>query len=289
MAEVTSRALGLPAAKTSPEMVLVVILIISSTDFEILSCKRLINSGFVIPCMNPEIHMTSGSPFTSLLLILNLRTKSSVDSPSLCLIWCISTGSLMHFYADGNLPEVPFSEASYVPLERELCLWNTPFSSLLNTVFLSGSLFLGDLDRPHLGSGLSDTLRIRLDPSLFLRSLLRLGVPDSECSRNRPQLVVNAMSNFLRAASVAGPFRFPCNVSFSLPIVFLTADMGAVGKGPECVLMKLYEREQKWINDFVPMDSEMVKDSGKKDDDSQKQAESSKKRPRAEHDEESVK
>ncbi|GJU42074.1 hypothetical protein Tco_1195031 [Tanacetum coccineum] len=54
-------------------------------------------------------------------------------------------------------------------------------------------------------------------------------------------------------------------------------------------IQKLYEREQKWINDFVPMDSEMVKDSGKKDDDSQKQAESSKKRPRAEHDEESVK
>ncbi|GJY81142.1 hypothetical protein Tco_0493893 [Tanacetum coccineum] len=38
--------------------------------------------------------------------------------------------------------------------------------------------------------------------------------------------------------------------------------------------MKLYEREQKWINDFVPLDSEMVKDSGKKDDYSQKQAES---------------
>ncbi|GKB93029.1 hypothetical protein Tco_0979166, partial [Tanacetum coccineum] len=60
--------------------------------------------------------------------------------------------------------------------------------------------------------------------------------------------------------------------------------------------MKLYEREQKWINDFVPMDSEIVKDSAKKDDDSrkeaessQKQAESSKKRPRAENDEESVK
>ncbi|GJT32356.1 hypothetical protein Tco_0922775 [Tanacetum coccineum] len=61
-------------------------------------------------------------------------------------------------------------------------------------------------------------------------------------------------------------------------------------------IQNLYEREQKLINDFVPMDSEMVKDSGKKDDDSrkeaessQKQAESSKKRPRAEHDEESVK
>ncbi|GJR65369.1 hypothetical protein Tco_0011434 [Tanacetum coccineum] len=54
-------------------------------------------------------------------------------------------------------------------------------------------------------------------------------------------------------------------------------------------IQKLYEREQKWINDFVPMDSDMVKDSRKKDDDSQKQTESSKKRPRAEHDEESVK
>ncbi|GKF56036.1 hypothetical protein Tco_0166376 [Tanacetum coccineum] len=54
-------------------------------------------------------------------------------------------------------------------------------------------------------------------------------------------------------------------------------------------IQKLYEREQKWINNFVPMDSEMVKDSGNKDDDSQKQAKSHKKRPRAEHDEESVK
>ncbi|GJX44282.1 hypothetical protein Tco_0260958 [Tanacetum coccineum] len=54
-------------------------------------------------------------------------------------------------------------------------------------------------------------------------------------------------------------------------------------------IQKLYEKEQKWINDFVPLDSEMVKDSGKEDGDSQKQAESSKKRPRAEHDEESVK
>ncbi|GJT73607.1 hypothetical protein Tco_1032893 [Tanacetum coccineum] len=37
-------------------------------------------------------------------------------------------------------------------------------------------------------------------------------------------------------------------------------------------IQKLYKREQKWINEFVLMDSEMVKDSGKKDDDSQKQA-----------------
>ncbi|GJW38345.1 uncharacterized mitochondrial protein-like protein [Tanacetum coccineum] len=49
--------------------------------------------------------------------------------------------------------------------------------------------------------------------------------------------------------------------------------------------LKLYKKEHQWINDFVPMSD----DSGKKDDRSSKQAESSKKRPRAEHDEESVK
>ncbi|GKE12482.1 hypothetical protein Tco_1416033 [Tanacetum coccineum] len=54
-------------------------------------------------------------------------------------------------------------------------------------------------------------------------------------------------------------------------------------------MLKLYEKEQKWINEFVSLDSEMVKDSGKEDGDSQKQTESSKKRPRAEHDKESVK
>ncbi|GKE67466.1 hypothetical protein Tco_1521627, partial [Tanacetum coccineum] len=54
-------------------------------------------------------------------------------------------------------------------------------------------------------------------------------------------------------------------------------------------IQKLYEKEHMWINDFVPLDSEIVKDSGKEDGDSQKQAESSKKRSRAEHDKESVK
>nr|GEV92340.1 xylulose kinase-1 [Tanacetum cinerariifolium]GEW40316.1 xylulose kinase-1 [Tanacetum cinerariifolium] len=54
-------------------------------------------------------------------------------------------------------------------------------------------------------------------------------------------------------------------------------------------IQKLYEREQKWINDFVLIDSEVVKDSGKKDDSSQKQAASTQKRPRVEHNEESVK
>ncbi|GJU86255.1 hypothetical protein Tco_1293801 [Tanacetum coccineum] len=44
-------------------------------------------------------------------------------------------------------------------------------------------------------------------------------------------------------------------------------------------IQKLYEKEQKWIKDFIPMDS---KEGGKK-------AASSKKRPRAEPNEESVK
>nr|GEV26188.1 putative ribonuclease H-like domain-containing protein [Tanacetum cinerariifolium] len=44
----------------------------------------------------------------------------------------------------------------------------------------------------------------------------------------------------------------------------------------------LYEREQKWINDFVPMDSEEINDS-------EQQVESNKKRSRADHDKESVK
>nr|GEW17279.1 reverse transcriptase domain-containing protein [Tanacetum cinerariifolium] len=47
-------------------------------------------------------------------------------------------------------------------------------------------------------------------------------------------------------------------------------------------IQMLYEKEQKWINDFVPMDSEVVNDS-------KQQAESSKKRSRADHDKESVK
>nr|GEV53836.1 hypothetical protein [Tanacetum cinerariifolium] len=54
-------------------------------------------------------------------------------------------------------------------------------------------------------------------------------------------------------------------------------------------IQKLCEREKKWINDFVPIDSEVVKDSGKKDVSSEKQEESTKKRPRAEHDEDIVK
>nr|GEV07139.1 hypothetical protein [Tanacetum cinerariifolium] len=47
-------------------------------------------------------------------------------------------------------------------------------------------------------------------------------------------------------------------------------------------IQMLYEREQKWINEFVPMDSEEVNDS-------EQQVEGSKKRSRVDHDKENVK
>ncbi|GJR16603.1 hypothetical protein Tco_0799255 [Tanacetum coccineum] len=51
-------------------------------------------------------------------------------------------------------------------------------------------------------------------------------------------------------------------------------------------IQKLYEREQKWINDFVPIDSE---EGGKKAESSKKEAASSKKRQKADPDDENVK
>ncbi|GKA54853.1 hypothetical protein Tco_0753802 [Tanacetum coccineum] len=51
-------------------------------------------------------------------------------------------------------------------------------------------------------------------------------------------------------------------------------------------IQKLYEREQKWINDLVPMDSE---EGGKKAASSKKEAASSRKRQKADPDDENVK
>ncbi|GJS38788.1 hypothetical protein Tco_0563831, partial [Tanacetum coccineum] len=51
-------------------------------------------------------------------------------------------------------------------------------------------------------------------------------------------------------------------------------------------IQKLYERKQKWIKDFVPMDSE---EGGKKAESSKKEAASSKKRQKADPDDENVK
>ncbi|GJU20529.1 hypothetical protein Tco_1153871 [Tanacetum coccineum] len=50
-------------AATSPRRNAVVTLIISSSDFGMLSCRRLMSLGLVIPCMNPKILMHSGGPF----------------------------------------------------------------------------------------------------------------------------------------------------------------------------------------------------------------------------------
>ncbi|GJW44138.1 hypothetical protein Tco_0072937 [Tanacetum coccineum] len=65
---------------TSPCKKDVVILYISSIDLGILSYRRLINPGWVIPCINPEILMHSGDPSTSRTSALYLSMKSSVDS-----------------------------------------------------------------------------------------------------------------------------------------------------------------------------------------------------------------
>nr|GEX26223.1 hypothetical protein [Tanacetum cinerariifolium] len=89
---------------TSPLRNVVVTFIISSTDFEILSCSRLISSG---------------------LLSVSLR-----------LLW------YDRCFESFKYTGVPF------PLYPSL--WNTPFSSLLNTFLLSGHLFLGDSEWPRL-------------------------------------------------------------------------------------------------------------------------------------------
>ncbi|GKB30540.1 delta(3,5)-delta(2,4)-dienoyl-CoA isomerase, peroxisomal [Tanacetum coccineum] len=52
----------------------------------------------VIPCTNSEILIHSGAPLTFPLSDLYLCMKSSVDSPSLCLMLWSTMGSLMHFF-----------------------------------------------------------------------------------------------------------------------------------------------------------------------------------------------
>ncbi|GJY41036.1 hypothetical protein Tco_0428306 [Tanacetum coccineum] len=59
------------------------------------------------------------------------------------------------------------------------CLFGFDFQCLPALPSLSDSASI--LQWPRLSSGLPDMLQRCLDPSLFLRSLLLLGVPDSEC------------------------------------------------------------------------------------------------------------
>ncbi|GKD67648.1 hypothetical protein Tco_1321738 [Tanacetum coccineum] len=48
---------------------------------------RLIKSGLVMPCMNPDTLIHSGALFTYMLLALKRSMKALVDSPSLFLMW----------------------------------------------------------------------------------------------------------------------------------------------------------------------------------------------------------
>nr|GEW65652.1 hypothetical protein [Tanacetum cinerariifolium] len=66
-------------------------LIISSTDFGILSLIRLIKSALVMPHMNPDILMHSGAPLTCMISALKSFMNAFADSPSFCLMWWILT------------------------------------------------------------------------------------------------------------------------------------------------------------------------------------------------------
>nr|GEY33356.1 (R)-mandelonitrile lyase-like [Tanacetum cinerariifolium] len=130
-------------AATSPLRNAVVTLIISSTDLWMLSCSLLISSrlerssstldfclfglDFQCPLALPSLS-DSAFVFLFLRLLLDDRCFESLE------------------YADTLFPLSP-------------SLWNTPFSSLLNTVFLSESLSFSDLEWSRLRSGLPDLLR----------------------------------------------------------------------------------------------------------------------------------
>ncbi|GJS99991.1 hypothetical protein Tco_0821161 [Tanacetum coccineum] len=101
-------------------------------------------------------------------------------------------------------------------------------------------------------------LRVRLGPSLSLRFLLLLGVPDSECREASSKLrraftalsfscctfswctfsamMVNLMYSMSQYFEELRQWRDESCGACSFPSVFLT-DAGTVGEGPECVLM----------------------------------------------------
>ncbi|GJT14010.1 hypothetical protein Tco_0861052 [Tanacetum coccineum] len=71
------------ALATSPCRKDVVILYISSTDLGILSYRRLINPGCVIPCINPEILMHSEHPHIQTSAVYRFHDSPPVGSPYL--------------------------------------------------------------------------------------------------------------------------------------------------------------------------------------------------------------
>nr|GEW45145.1 hypothetical protein [Tanacetum cinerariifolium] len=77
----------------------------------------LIKSGLVMPCINPEILMHSGSLLTCMLSALKCSMQASIDSLSLCLIWWISTGSLMYFFCCGKFLRNAFCRISLLSID----------------------------------------------------------------------------------------------------------------------------------------------------------------------------
>nr|GEY01477.1 hypothetical protein [Tanacetum cinerariifolium] len=53
--------------------------------------RRLIKSGLVMPCMNPDTLMHSGAPLMYMLSALKRVMNASMGSPSFCLMWFLSS------------------------------------------------------------------------------------------------------------------------------------------------------------------------------------------------------
>ncbi|GKB24439.1 putative reverse transcriptase domain-containing protein [Tanacetum coccineum] len=72
------------ATTTSSLRNAMVTLIISSTNFRMLSFSHLIRSELVMPCINPDTPMHFGAPFTYMLLALKRSMYAFVEPPYLC-------------------------------------------------------------------------------------------------------------------------------------------------------------------------------------------------------------
>ncbi|GKD33468.1 hypothetical protein Tco_1248977 [Tanacetum coccineum] len=81
------------------------------------------------------------------------------------------------------------------------CLSKSGFRCFERIFGNNSHMFYATATRPRLGSGIPDLLRTRLGPSLFLRSPLLIGVPDSECCE---------ASSKLRPASLRLHRRWDC-------------------------------------------------------------------------------
>nr|GEU66808.1 hypothetical protein [Tanacetum cinerariifolium] len=182
------------------------VFIISSTDFGILSCRRLISLSVL-----RYLHSLRIVPFF-------VRTFLHVSA-----FW-----GQFSFLLNGNFGNGSPSMRTHFSLTPSLV--NMP-PSLLS---LSPSLCLGDSDLSRLilkktlgfGSGLLDMLRERLYLSLLLRSPLSLVFwARSVVTR----LIPRTGDNTCHSTPDAGLFGFSRVYSFPFPIVCRTADMRGVG------------------------------------------------------------